>query len=100
VSHEVFDGFDFDALTQITSVIGAARPLEPGPGVAPQDRSARAWPLSMAYYNIGGGQEAPEFEATFLLDDKGILYDVELDYGDFRLGADLEQLELLDRPDC
>jgi hypothetical protein len=100
VSHEVFDGFDFDALTQITSVIGAARPLEPGPGVAPQDRSARAWPLSMAYYNIGGGQEAPEFEATFLLDDKGILYDVELDYGDFRLGADLEQLELLDRPVC
>jgi hypothetical protein len=29
-----------------------------------------------------------------------VLYDVTLDYGDFRLAASLEQLELLERPDC
>ena len=50
VSHEVFDGFGFDALTQVTSVIGAPRPLEPLPGHAPDVGSKSAWPVSMAYY--------------------------------------------------
>jgi hypothetical protein len=99
VSHEVFDGFGFDALTQVTSVIGAPQPLEPLPGHAPDVGSKAAWPVSMAYYNAARGEE-PDFEATFLLDAKGVLYDVTLDYGDFRLAASLEQLELLERPDC
>jgi hypothetical protein len=99
VSHEVFDGFGFDALTQVTSVIGEPRPLEPLPGHAPDVGSKAAWPVSMAYYNVAQGEE-PAFEATFLLDAKGVLYDVNLDYGDFRLAASLEQLTLLDRPDC
>jgi len=100
VSHEVFDGFGFDSLTQITSVIGRPRPLEPLPGHAPDVGSKSAWPVSMAYYNLEGGESEPQFQATFLLDDKGVLYDVNLDYGDFQLAASLEQLELLDRPDC
>ncbi|MGH6917481.1 MAG: EipB family protein, partial [Geminicoccaceae bacterium] len=100
VSHEVFDGFGFDSLTQVTSVIGAPRPLEPLPGHAPDVGSKSAWPVSMAYYNVERGEAGPDFQATFLLDAKGILYDVNLDYGDFRLAASLEQLELLDRPDC
>jgi hypothetical protein len=100
VSHEVFDGFGFDSLTQVTSVIGAPRPLEPLPGHAPEVGSKSAWPVSMAYYNIERDATAPDFEATFLLDAKGVLYDVNLDYGDFRLEASLEQLELLDPPTC
>ena len=100
VSHEVFDGFGFDSLTQITSVIGRPQPLEPLPGHAPEVGSKSAWPVSMAYYNLELGESEPQFQATFLLDDKGVLYDVNLDYGDFRLAARLEQLELLERPDC
>lgn len=99
VSHEVFDGFGFDALTQITSVIGGAQPLAAGPeGTA--EKSGSAWPLSMAYYNVEEGEQMPEFEATFLLDDRGVLHGLGLDYGDFRLQGTMEQLELLDRPKC
>jgi hypothetical protein len=113
VSHEVFDGFGFDALTQVTSVIGESRPAKPTDAGSAErtdvDRAeqtgvgsekGQAWPVSMAYYNIERGEETPQFEASFLLDDRGILHDVLLDYGDFRLDATLEQLELLDRPDC
>jgi hypothetical protein len=100
VSHEVFDGFGFDSLTQVTSVIGMPRPLEPVPGIAPEAASKSAWPVNMAYYNIEQGEDGPEFEATFMLDDKGVLYEVGLDYGDFRLEATLEKLELLERPNC
>jgi hypothetical protein len=100
VSHEVFDGFGFDALTQVTSVIGAPRPLEPLPGHAPDVGSKAAWPVSMAYYNIERGEDGPDFQATFLLDANGVLYDVKLDYGDFQLAASLEQLEVLEAPAC
>jgi len=99
ITHEVFDGWGYDALTQITTVIGRpseveARADEDG------DKTERAWPISMAYYNIERHQEVPEFEATFLLTEQGVLRDLALDYGDFRLDARLDQFELLARPDC
>jgi hypothetical protein len=100
LSHEVFDGWGFDALTQITSVIGQAKEVEPSAGDATADLKGRAWPVSMAYYNVEHPTDTPEFEATFLLVENGVLADLVLDYGDFSLDATLEKLELLERPEC
>ena len=100
LSHDVFDGWGFDALTQITSVIGAPRKIEARGGDAPDGAGKRAWPISMAYYNVERGADTPEFEANFLLSENGVLRDLVLDYGDFSLDAKLEKLELLDRPHC
>jgi hypothetical protein len=100
VSHRVFDGAGFDSLTQITSVIGkpqAATPLARNPT---DGGGARAWPVSMAYYDLQESDETPKFEAAFLLGENGVLREVVLDYGEFRLNATLEKLDLLDRPDC
>lgn len=99
LTHEVFDGWGFDSLTQITAVIGEPRPLEPAAGGSSGERS-RAWPVSMAYYNIEARSDVPEFEAQFLLGENGVLRDLALDYGDFAFAATLEQLELLEAPDC
>jgi hypothetical protein len=98
VSHRVFDGAGFDSLTQITSVIGrpqTAKPLARNP-----TDGARAWPVSMAYYDLQESDDTPKFEAAFLLGENGVLREVVLDYGEFQLNATLEKLELLDRPDC
>ncbi len=100
LSHDVFDGWGFDALTQITSVIGAPRKIEARAGDAPDGAGKRAWPISMAYYNVERGADTPEFEANFLLGENGVLRDLVLDYGDFSLDAKLEKLELLKRPHC
>ncbi len=100
LSHDVFDGWGFDALTQITSVIGAPRKIEARAGDATDAVGKRAWPISMAYYNVERGADTPEFEANFLLSENGVLRDLVLDYGDFSLDAKLEKLELLDRPHC
>ncbi len=99
LSHEVFDGWGFDALTQITTVIGAARQLDPQ-AAATGNLGGSAWPISMAYYNIENPTDTPEFEASFLLIENGVLSGLVLDYGEFSLDATLEKLELLDRPDC
>jgi hypothetical protein len=97
VSHEVFDGAGFDSLTQITSVIGPPRLVEPP---AAQEQRVRAWPVSMAYYDLHAPADTPKFEAGFLLEENGVLRDLSLDYGDFELQGELESLDLLERPDC
>ena len=101
ISHEVFDGWGFDALTQVTSVIGQQRAYEPS-----NDRElsskpdAEAWPVSMAYYNLVDQSDVPEFEAKFMLTEEGVLQELLLDYGDFRLKATLSEFERLDEPAC
>jgi hypothetical protein len=100
LSHEVFDGWGFDALTQITSVIGQAKQVEPPPQAALAGAAGRAWPVSMAYYNVENSTDTPEFEASFLLIENGVLSELVLDYGEFSLDATLEKLELLEPPDC
>jgi hypothetical protein len=98
VSHTVFDGWGFDALTQITTVIGSPVEIE----VSTEGVSATmpAWPMSMAYYNIERGEEEPSFEATFKMTADGVLHELQLDYGDFRLDGTLEVLERFQLPDC
>lgn len=99
VSHEVFDGWGFDSLTQITSAIGAPTHLKIATG-GHGPETELAWPVSMAYYNIERGEDVPSFEATFMLTESGLLRELELDYGDFALSAELEALERLDPPEC
>jgi EipB-like len=98
VSHQVFDGAGFDSLTQITSVLGQPRMIELSAGQ--HDERGRAWPVSMAYYDLHTPSDTPKFEAEFLLGEDGVIRDVVLDYGDFRLDAALEKLELIELPDC
>jgi hypothetical protein len=100
LSHDVFDGWGFDALTQITSVIGSPRKIEAQTDTAADRPVEHGWPISMAYYNVEHSTETPEFEANFLLSENGVLRDLVLDYGEFSLDAKLEKLELLDRPKC
>ncbi|MEM7042379.1 MAG: DUF1849 family protein [Pseudomonadota bacterium] len=101
ISHEVFDGWGYDALTQVTSVIGRARPYEPS-----NERELQAqpesdvWPVNMAYYSANNESDLPEFEAKFMLTERGVLQELLLDYGDFRLKATLSEFERLDDPDC
>jgi hypothetical protein len=100
-SHDVFDGWGFDALTQVTSAIGRQRPYQPSnDDELSSDVNAEAWPISMAYYNTTQKSDLPEFEAEFMLTDQGVLQELLLDYGDFRLKATLAEFELLEKPAC
>lgn len=101
VSHEVFDGWGFDALTQVTSAIGRQRPFEPSSDQEiPSDPNGQVWPVSMAYYNTEQQSDLPEFEAEFMLTKQGVLQELILDYGDFQLKAILAEFERLDTPAC
>lgn len=91
IAHEVFDGSGPEALTRVAAVIGAPRN---------GDGATRRWPVHLAYYVLDDADATPQFELTFQLGEDGVLHDVLLDYGDFALRADLEQVERLAEPDC
>lgn len=95
VTRQVFDGSGDEALTRATAVIGAPHKATP-----PTGGEETRWPVSLAYFPYGGDDALPQFEISFDLSEGGVLYDVTLDFGDFRLKAELEKLELLGRPAC
>ena len=103
VSHDVFDGSGVDGLSRVTAVIG--RPITAETAAADTEAadvvpSERRWPVSLAYHEVTGADDVPTFELTFQLSEQGVLYDLVLDYGDFALKADLEQLEAFEAPRC
>ena len=60
ISHEVFDGWGYDALTQVTSVIGNLRHYEPSNDrELPSNADIEAWPVSMAYYSLKERSDLP-----------------------------------------
>jgi hypothetical protein len=96
LTHEVFDGSGPEGLTRVTAVIGRPKTVQPAP-----DRPAeQVWPVSLAYHSLKGSAETPDFEIAFDLTQGGVLYDVVLNYGDFTLKAELEQLETFPPPLC
>lgn len=96
VSHDVFDGSGIEGLSRVTAVIGRARPIESEADASGKQR----WPVSLAYHTVGGADDLPSFELTFELSERGVLHDLVLDYGDFALQAELEQLDTFEAPRC
>ncbi|MEK0082694.1 EipB family protein [Benzoatithermus flavus] len=95
VTRQVFDGSGEDALMIATAAIGESKTAtRPGGG------TERRWPVSLAYFPLAKEDMLPESEMTFELAENGVFYDVTLDYGDYTLKAELEQLETFDPPVC
>lgn len=96
VSRDVFDGSGVEGLSRITAVIGKPRDAAFGDEAS----GLRRWPVSLAYHDARGDDDLPEFEVTFLLSERGVMHDLVLNYGDFAIRADLEQLETFPAPAC
>ncbi len=96
VSHDVFDGSGAEGLSRVTAVIGRGQPVDSGADASGKLR----WPVNLAYHSIDGADDLPTFELTFALSERGVLHDLVLDYGDFALAAELEQLETFEAPRC
>ncbi|WP_102866693.1 EipB family protein [Pseudovibrio exalbescens] len=67
-------------------------------------KPARLWQVSSAYFDMhldgASGEHMPDYEMSYLLDAKGITYELVLDYGSFSVAGDLVDLELLPKEKC
>lgn len=96
MSNEVFDGSGPDALNMISAVIGEAAPQTGRPAV----QGRKSWPVSLAYFSIPPVNDLPDSEVSFFMTERGVLFDIKLDYGDFALSGKLKKIDLLEDPEC
>jgi hypothetical protein len=99
----IYDGSDSgDKTYETTTFIG--RPLDtPAPEAAAQIpllEHMRRWPVTIAYFDDGRKDEAPNYTLAFDLYENGISRALRLDYGDFVLAGELTSLQLLPTPPC
>ena len=103
---KVFDGSDdgrkvYDTLAVIGRRIdrGSGEGLE---AAARQDGLVRLprWPITLSYFAPGEGERTPIYTISFDLYENGVSRALRLDYGDFALTGDLQNLELYPESAC
>ena len=106
---DIFDGSETgDKVFSTTAVIGAAKTetaADSGPEKAARTALAGKtyWPVTVAYFEPGigaTGEQEPSYQLSFLLYENGISRKMTLDYGDFTIKAQLNNLELRTGEPC
>ena len=90
----LFDGGGPDALSAVSVLISTA---EVGKG---NFGGRSSWRVQIAHYPMNSAAATPEFEEAYRLYAGGILDELDLNYGLFRLKGALSKLELLPAPTC
>ena len=103
-SATLFDGGEEDGSpVDVTAVLGAQKSKTDdgkiaGDPVAPVDAF---WPINMAYFNGDAKSDSgPDYMVNFQLAADGIERAMLLDYGDFTINAELENLDIGPLSDC
>jgi hypothetical protein len=107
LSRNVFSGTGDDSLNEVSAFIGppAERSsLEERSTEEDKDTSWRhdliSWPVSMAYFPLGGEDSEPEFEIHFEILENGVSPTMDLDYGMFSIRGIMKHIEFYPSPTC
>ena len=106
LSRTVFDGSGEGEVYSAHAVIGRERPAELAGGRLAQIEGAsaysdaRAWPVTLSYYDAKSRLEMPDYESSFVMYSNGVSSDLVLDYGDFSVTGTLTRVEPLPAPKC
>lgn len=97
----VFDGSDAEGLFGVNAVItGRHEPEGVADTRSPLLIAGPSWHVGLAFFAAAGQGAEPEHEQSLRLHGNGVVEDLMLDYGDFRVTATLQKLEKLPPADC
>jgi hypothetical protein len=110
VAIKLYDGTEGgNKIDLTTSVIGAELPEgetvtdEAGANL-PELAHVRHWPVTVSYFDAerkaGGGEDAPDYQLSFVLYENGVSRNMRLDYGDFALVGKLVDLKPIAAKGC
>lgn len=97
----VFDGSGDDGFFGISAAL--ARQLAPGEDlgeIAEEMATEPSWRLQLAFFDIKNQTGSPEQEQALRIFANGVVDELELDYGDFVVKAQLRELKPFDAPNC
>lgn len=95
VSHQLFGGGSPQSYTFVSTSIGEAQISD-----SPLLTGRKSWTMREAHFRPGGLPEMPEFEIGFRQYEGGMIDNLDLDYGVFRVAGRLSALEMLSPPRC
>ncbi len=98
VRHTVFDGSTRDNPFEISTFIG--RPDSSSTKALHPLRDLAHWPVRLAYFSVGALNPVPEFQMSADLFENGIIGNMVYDYGNFAIGVELDEVEVLPKPEC
>lgn len=93
----VFDGSNFDNPNRVNAFIGPSQKL---PGLTEDAGPETSWPIRLAFFPLTHVAMEPDVEIGVLLQDDGIVREVEFDYGSSRIRGELEQFEIIPPVPC
>ena len=97
----VFDGGGPDTLSYVSAAIGPGAEAQPASAVAFAALAERpSWRLNVAYFPADQSVSSPDQEMGFRLYDGGIVDELDLAFGRFRIDGKITTLDLLPSPDC
>lgn len=98
----VFDGGGPEALNAITVFIGKSYAAgEDTPAIGTELLAGlRSWNTRFAYFSLGAQELEPLYEVGYRLFENGVIADVSLDYGDFRMSGTLAELDPIAPQPC
>jgi len=95
----IFDGSETDGAVNVSAVIGR-RPLGAPELPEAKLRTDQSWQVHLAFYPKDEQEALPDYETGLLLLGNGVVQSMLIDYGDFKVNAELEKIEALPRPRC
>ena len=101
----VFDGSDEEGSSDISAFIDAPLPATARTVLAEKVRGkalleSPAWPVRLAFFKPNSETGEPDYEMDLVLQANGVARRMRIDYGDFVLSGDLEELEPLSGAGC
>ncbi len=94
----VFDGSDDQGPYDVNALIGRSSPQQENPASPLLD--SPSWPMSLAFFPVGGKDSAPDFEMRLLYHANGVAQDILQSFKTFSLRGQLETIEALPRRGC
>jgi hypothetical protein len=100
VSRVVFDGTNEQGPFEINAVIGPRRPPQDDMERLPASVRAPSWPMRLAFFQHESKEALPFYEMTVQLLENGLAENFLLDFEDSIIRAELDRIEVLERPSC
>lgn len=97
---QVFEGADMKGAQPVFTTILPVRAAHGAGILQPPLGPNPVWPMILAYFRPGLGDSVPETEIAMELQANGVVPSFILDYGTFKLRAELARVRMLPAADC
>ena len=100
LSRQVFDGATDENAVQVSAAIGVKVTADPAAVKLSPLLQRPGWRVRLAFFPVDASVEKPDYELGMRLLDNGVSQDMLIDYGEYSIRAELDDIEPLGKPNC